>query len=240
MAIQAEQHSRGEQTKMLKVLVPAVAAAYLVGSIPFGIIIARAHGKDLRAIGSGNIGATNVSRALGRKWGYFCFGLDVLKGLIPMLAFKTAVAALPDMGTTASGPLFLASWLLVGIAAILGHVFPIYLGFKGGKGVATSFGVALGLWPYFTISALIALVVWVATVLIWRYVSLASICASVAFPIALLAGIVATPSWDAPNLWPLLIAAIAIPLLVIIRHRENIRRLIAGTESKIRQRHRHA
>jgi len=213
---------------------PAALAAYLVGAIPFGVLIARAHGKDLRAIGSGNIGATNVSRALGRKWGYICFGLDVLKGLLPMLAFGII---LPHVGTRDHSPVVLASWLLVGIAAILGHVFPVYLGFKGGKGVATSFGVALGLWPYFTICALIALAVWVAVLLIWRYVSLASLCAALMFPISLILGIVAIPDWHAANLWPLLIAATLIPLLVILRHRENIQRLLSGTESKIRQKH---
>jgi glycerol-3-phosphate acyltransferase PlsY len=127
-------------------------------------------------------------------------------------------------------------WLLVGIAAILGHVFPVYLRFKGGKGVATSFGVALGLWPYFTVCAIIALVVWIAVVLIWHYVSLASICAAVSFPIALVLGILAVPNWHSTNLWPLLIAAIVIPILVIVRHRENIHRLAAGTESRVRSR----
>jgi len=213
----------------------AVVGAYLLGSVPFGFIIARAHGKDLRAIGSGNIGATNVSRALGRKWGYTCFGLDVLKGLIPMLAFPAI--ALAYVGTTVPTPWFLALWLLVGIAAIVGHVFPVYLRFKGGKGVATSFGVALGLWPYFTISALIALAVWIAVVLTWRYISLASICAAVTFPVSLVLGILITPAWHAATLWPLLIAATLIPLLVILRHRQNIHRLLAGTESKIRPKH---
>jgi len=212
-----------------------VVGAYLLGSVPFGVIIARAHGKDLRAIGSGNIGATNVSRALGRKWGYTCFGLDVLKGLIPMLAFR--IIAPPYASTTLDAPSFLALWLLVGIAAIIGHIFPIYLGFKGGKGVATSFGVALGLWPYFTIGALIALAVWIAVVVTWRYISLASICAAVTFPVSLTLGILAAPAWRAATLWPLLIAATLIPLLVIVRHRENIHRLLSGTESKIRPRH---
>jgi glycerol-3-phosphate acyltransferase PlsY len=205
----------------------AAFAAYLVGSVPFAYLIARAHGKDLRAVGSGNIGATNLARALGRKWGYVCFVLDVLKGCLPMVAVR-AIADAP------AGPAVLALWLAVGIAAILGHVFPVYLGFKGGKGVATSFGVALGLWPYFTIPGLIALAVWVAVVLIWRYVSLASICGAVAFPVAILIGIIAVPAWTASALWPLLIAAVAIPTMVIIRHRENIKRLLAGTESKIR------
>jgi len=121
--------------------------AYLLGSIPFGPIIAVAHGKDLRSIGSGNIGATNVARALGRKWGYFCFLLDVLKGAIPMLA----VRVLTEVSEPTPG--LVSLWLVVGCAAILGHVFPIYIKFKGGKAVSTSFGVALGLWPYFTICA---------------------------------------------------------------------------------------
>jgi glycerol-3-phosphate acyltransferase PlsY len=220
---------------MYVVFIIAMVGAYLLGSVPFGVIIARAHGKDLRTIGSGNIGATNVSRALGRKWGYTCFGLDVLKGLIPMLAFR--VVALAYMGTAIDSPSFLALWLLVGIAAIVGHIFPVYLRFKGGKGVATSFGVALGLWPYFTISALIALAVWIAVVLTWRYISLASICAAVTFPVSLVLGILAIPAWHAATLWPLLIAATLIPLLVIVRHRQNIHRLLSGTESKIRQKH---
>jgi len=205
----------------------AIIAAYLLGSISFGLLIAKAHGKDLRSIGSGNIGATNVSRALGRKWAYFCFVLDVLKGLIPMLA--TMLIAKPDSVLT------LWLWLAVGCAAILGHIFPIYVKFKGGKGVATSFGVALGLWPYYTICVLFAAGVWVVFVLIWRYVSLASIAASVTFPLALITAIILTPDWELGGLWPVLITSIAIPVMVIIRHRENIKRLRAGTESKILQ-----
>lgn len=204
-----------------------IAVAYLLGSVPFAFLIARAHGKDLRTIGSGNIGATNLARALGRKWGYICFALDVLKGFIPMVALP-AIAGRPD------NPALLALWLAVGIAAILGHVYPVTLGFKGGKGVATSFGVTLGLWPYFTIPGLVALLVWVAVVRVWRYVSLASICGAVAFPLALLIGILIVPAWTASSLWPLMIAAIAIPTMVIVRHRENVKRLLAGTESKIR------
>jgi glycerol-3-phosphate acyltransferase PlsY len=205
----------------------AIIAAYLLGSIPFGLLIVKAHGKDLRSIGSGNIGATNVSRALGRKWAYVCFALDVLKGLTPMLA--TMLIANPDDVLT------LWLWLAIGCAAILGHIFPIYVKFKGGKGVATSFGVALGLWPYYTICVLFAAGVWVVVVLIWRYVSLASITASVTFPLVLIVAIILTPGWDFGNLWPVLITAVAIPVMVIVRHRENIKRLRTGTESKILQ-----
>lgn len=204
-----------------------IIGAYLLGSIPFGLVIARTYGKDLRGIGSGNIGATNLARALGRKWGYLCFCLDMLKGLVPMLAARVLLEVANPTPSSVS------LWLVVGCAAILGHVFPVYVKFKGGKGVATSFGVALGLWPYYTICAAIAIVVWAGVVLIWRYISLGSMAAAIAFPIALILAIVLIPSWDFINLWPLLIAAIAIPVMVIVRHRENIKRLVAGTESKV-------
>lgn len=216
---------------MYIIFAAAIIGAYLLGSIPFGLIIAKAHGKDLRSIGSGNIGATNVARALGRKWAYICFMLDMLKGLIPMLAMMLIVRRLSSLSQAEQ----ILLWLIAGIAAILGHMFPIYLKFKGGKGVATSLGVALGLWPYYTTCAFVALGVWVIVVLTWRYVSLASIVASIAFAATLLLIVLLTPGWDFINLWPLLIAAAAIPLLVIIRHRENIKRLLAGTESKILQ-----
>ena len=203
-----------------------IIGAYLLGSVPFGLIIAGAHGKDLRSIGSGNIGATNVSRALGKKWAYLCFCLDVLKGLVPMLVAAKFTSSPPGIAE-----LFL--WLAVGCAAILGHIFPLYVKFRGGKGIATSLGVALGLWPYYTICAAIAFVVWTAVVLLWRYVSLASIVASITFPVTLILAIALTPGWDFVSLWPLFITATAIPAMVIIRHRENIKRIIAGTESKV-------
>ena len=221
---------------MFGVFVPAVIVAYFVGAIPFGQIIAKLHGQDLRTIGSGNIGATNLARACGRRWGYTCFGLDVVKGLVPMVAAKSAALRLLEVESSAIGPGFLGLWLAVGIAAILGHIFPIYLKFKGGKGVSTSFGVGLGLWPYFTLGALVALLLWVALVLIWRYVSLASIGAATTFPGTLALAIAVKRDWDFANLWPLLIAATAIPILVTVLHLSNIKRLLAGTESKIRSR----
>lgn len=205
-----------------------IIGAYFLGSVPFGLIIAKAHGKDLRRIGSGNIGATNVSRALGRKWAYFCFGLDVLKGLLPTLAASRIIP-----GDASVAVVFL--WVGVGVAAVLGHIFPVYLKFKGGKGVATSFGVALGLWPYYTVCSGIAFVIWVVVVLIWRYISLASIIASLVFPISLVTAIMLNKNWELSQLWPLLTVAVAIAVMVIIRHRENIKRLIAGTENKVLQ-----
>lgn len=203
-----------------------IVSAYLLGSIPFGLILASAHGKDLRKIGSGNIGATNLSRALGKQWGYFCFVLDVSKGLLPTIIAGRIITTSPDMVR------FLL-WLLVGIASILGHIFPVYLKFKGGKGVATSFGVALGLWPYFTIPATFAVLSWIIVVLIWRYVSLASIIASMVFPVVFITLIAFINGWLFADLWPLIVAAIGIPVMVIIRHRQNIIRIMVGTETKI-------
>ncbi len=205
-----------------------IIGAYLLGSIPFGQIIAKAHGKDLRTIGSGNIGATNLARALGKKWAYLCFFLDVAKGFVPVFAATKLLSSPPALNE-----LVLA--LAVAMAAVLGHIFPIYLKFKGGKGVATSFGVALGLWPYYTVCSIIVFMIWVVVVVISRYVSLASIIASVFFPLTLITVIALVPDWHLADLWPLLAAATVMPLLVIIRHRENIKRLANGTESKIFQ-----
>lgn len=211
-------------------IIALILIAYLLGSVPFGLIIAKAHGKDLRSIGSGNIGATNVSRALGKKWAYVCFVLDVLKGFIPTF---TAIFFLDsDLA-----PIDFALWLCVGCAAVFGHIFPIYLNFKGGKGVATSLGIGLGLWPYYTIAGICAFIVWAISVLISRYVSLSSIIAGFVFLIALIASIAIIPEWKIANLWPLLIVAIIMPIMITIRHRENIKRLIAGTENKIGSKH---
>lgn len=205
-----------------------LTGSYLLGAVPFGLIIAAFHGIDLRKVGSGNIGANNLSRALGKKWAYVCFVLDLAKGLFPTLA---AGIWLGDI----SGTKGLLAQLAVGCAAVIGHIFPVYLKFKGGKGVSTSFGVAVGFWPYYTICAAVALAVWVIFVLIWRYVSLASLAGAVAFPAAFISAIAILPDWRFAELWPLFIVAVGIPVLVFIRHRENIKRLLAGTESKVFQ-----
>jgi glycerol-3-phosphate acyltransferase PlsY len=212
---------------MMELFVLLIVAAYLLGSVPFGVLIATAHGKDLRSIGSGNIGATNVARALGKKWAYVCFVLDCFKGLVPMLVAKLFVREL-----TAGA---LSLWLAVGCAAIIGHVFPVYLRFKGGKGVATSLGVVLGLYPYYTIPGIIALAIWVVVVLIWRYISLASIASAIAFPISLITLIAVLSDWRLVQLWPLIVAALVMVLLVVVRHAENIKRLLEGSESKVLQ-----
>ena len=129
----------------------------------------------------------------------------------------------------------LTLWLLVGCAAVLGHVFPVYLKFKGGKGVATSLGLVLGLWPYYTLCGATAFGVWIVLVAVSRYVSLASIIAAVCFPIFLSISIGLHKTWAFAQLWPLVVIAALMALLVVIRHRENIRRLRQGCESKVFQ-----
>ena len=205
-----------------------IIIAYFLGSIPFGLLIAKAHGKDLRAIGSGNIGATNTGRILGKKWGIICLVLDCLKGFLPTFLARTCVSAPP-----AAMELWL--WLGVGCATVIGHIFPIYLKFKGGKGVATSLGMVLGLFPYYTIAGLASFVIWIVLVLVWRYVSLASIVATTLFPVFLVAAIAINKEWSFGALWPLLIIALLMPMLVIIRHAENIKRLVEGSEMKVLQ-----
>ena len=213
---------------MIEPLVFLIAFAYLLGSVPFGVLIARAYGKDLRSIGSGNIGATNVARALGKRWAYVCFVLDCLKGLVPMLVAKLLIAEL-TLPT-------LSLWLAVGCAAVMGHVFTVYLKFKGGKGVATSLGMMLGLYPYYTIPGIVALVVWAVMVLIFRYISLASMVASIVFPISLIVSIAVFDEWSFAQLWPLIVVALVMGLLVVVRHAENIKRLLEGSEAKVLQR----
>ncbi len=199
-------------------------AAYALGSTPVGYLVARARGIDIRKVGSGNVGATNVARALGRKWGILCFLLDAAKGAIPVLALGWLIRS-----DRVPGLMDQAAWLAVGLGAILGHVFSFYLRFRGGKGVATSLGVVLGIWPYFTWAGLSAFAVWIVLVLIWRYVSLASLAAALAFvPLVILTNLAV---WT--KLWPLLVFAGAMALLIVVRHRSNIVRLLRGQENRI-------
>ncbi|MGD2175402.1 MAG: glycerol-3-phosphate 1-O-acyltransferase PlsY [Candidatus Brocadiaceae bacterium] len=196
-----------------------LAIAYLYGAVPFGFLAARLiKGVDIRTTGSGNIGATNAARVLGFRFFPFILLLDLSKGLLPTLA----AALLVPEGTWDPHPLAVGT----GLAAILGHVFPVYLGFKGGKGVATSTGVFLVLAPW---QVLIAAAVWGTMFALWRYVSLASISAAVALPAAV---------WlmhSDPLGEGLFLTGMATfgGLLVIYLHRANIGRLLAGTEDRI-------
>lgn len=188
-----------------------ILCAYLLGSIPTGLLLAKAFGGvDIRTTGSGNIGATNVYRTLGRKVGIMTLVGDCLKGLVPVLVANKL--GFPDAWVAA-----------VGLAAFLGHVYTVFLGFKGGKGVATALGVFLGLSP---LAVLAALAVFVIVLLKWRYVSLGSIVAAAAMPVFV--AVLDTR---------ILIVAVTaiISCIVIQKHRENIRRLQAGTESKFKE-----
>lgn len=215
------------------IVASSLIIAYLLGSVPFGLLIARTQKIDLRKHGSGNIGATNVTRTLGKKWGGLCFALDVLKGTLPTLLFTLlAKAHLIEGGMGEKA--FMWIWLAVGFSTVLGHIFPVYIGFKGGKGVATSFGVGLGLWPYMTACAVGAFITWAIIVRLTRTVSLASIIAAVLFPLYLGLAIALLPGWQFQTLWPLLLIGLLIAVTVIVRHKENIQRLLAGTENKTR------
>ncbi len=217
-------------TSMMAVLM-AGAAAYLIGSVPFGMLIARSKGVDIRTVGSGNIGAANVGRALGRNWGILVFLLDVTKGLVPtLLAGRFLPAALAHEAWDVWA--LCAVWLCVGLCTVLGHNYPVFLGFRGGKGVATSFGVALGVYPDLTVPALIGLGCWVLIVALTRISSLGSLVGAIQFPISyyLLTG---RASGAMEERWPMLAFASLVAASVVIRHRANIRRLISGTEARL-------
>ena len=154
----------------------AIAIAYLVGSIPVGLLMARSRGINLREIGSGNIGATNTMRALGKRLGLLCFAIDAAKGAAP-----TAIAAalLIEQPMTAGDAW---RWLAVAAAAITGHMFPVWLRFRGGKGVATGLGALLGMWPALTIPAVLAVLLWIVSLRLTRYVGASSCVAAAAIP----------------------------------------------------------
>lgn len=199
---------------------------YIAGSIPFSLLIGKAKGVDIRKHGSGNVGATNVGRVLGKPYGIGCFVLDVCKGAIPV-----AIAGQFIEHGHVTGQW---QWLAVAAAAVMGHVFPVWLKFKGGKGVATGFGVLLGFWPTLTLPALATIVTWIICVVIWRYISLASIIGAILLPIYFV--IIAKMRGELiADLMPFFIVSSLLSLLVILRHLSNIKRLFAGTESKVLQ-----
>lgn len=207
-----------------------VLLGYLAGSIPFGLLVGRLKGVDIRTQGSGNIGATNAGRVLGKPYGVLVFLLDLLKGLLPVLL----AGALLRNRLAGSGPAEAhLLWVLVAAACIAGHMFPVFLGFRGGKGVATSLGALLGIFPYFTWPGLAAFGVWVVITFATRYVSAGSVAAAAAFPI-IFALWAACGGWGgADRLWPLYGFAVLLASLVIYRHRGNLYRLLQGTEPKI-------
>jgi glycerol-3-phosphate acyltransferase PlsY len=208
-----------------------IVVAYLVGSIPFGLLVGLARGVDIRKSGSGNIGATNLGRVLGRRYFWLAFFLDLLKGMLPMLAASWVVYRLPF---NQRNSLVYTMWIAVGAAGVIGHIASVFLKFKGGKGVATSAGVTLGMVPYLAVPMLAAISIYVIVLLLTRYVSLASIIGVGTFPIffVLIGTAAGWPVFGAQL--PLLLFSTAIAALVVVRHRANIARLRAGTETKIK------
>jgi glycerol-3-phosphate acyltransferase PlsY len=181
--------------------------AYLLGSIPTGFLLGSFSGIDIRKAGSGNVGATNVARVVGKKQGVITLLVDVAKGFIPVL-----IASRLGFDLTVTG--------LVALAALVGHLYPVFLKFQGGKGVAIALGIFLAVAP---LASLALVVVFAVVMLAWRWVSLASMAAAGAAPLVLL--IFSYPS-------PLVVLGLMIALLIIFRHQENIRRLRSGAEPK--------
>lgn len=186
-----------------------VALGYLAGTIPSGVLLARTAGIDVRRVGSGNIGATNVARTAGLRLGLLTLVADAAKGVVPVVAARILVG----------GDAFPAG---TGLAAFLGHLFPPTLGFAGGKGVATALGVSLALYPLATLPTIGA---FAATVAVTGWVSLGSMVAALLTPVAMLIlGGYATPA---------IIVAIAMAALIVVRHRDNVARILAGHEPKV-------
>ena len=186
-----------------------VLTAFFLGSLPFGHWLALVRGVDLRRQGSGNTGATNVGRVLGKKWGIFVFVLDLGKGWIAV-ALAQRIGNLPE------------TWsVTVGVFAVLGHVFSPWLGFRGGKGVATSAGILIGLAPWVALGVAL---IWFLTFQMSRTVSVASLCAATAFPLFVF--------WLMPEQKVFQWISIGMTVLVWFRHRDNLKRLFQGKENR--------
>ncbi len=213
--------------QQLLILIPI---AYILGSVPFGLIVGLAKGVDPRKAGSGNIGATNLGRLLGGRFFAIVFTLDFLKGLLPTLGASWVVHR-PGGGER--GSLIYLLWLAVGFGAIAGHMFSLFLKFKGGKGVATSTGVMLGVFPDYTLAALAVIAVFGVCFRVTRIVSLSSMTAAVAFPILYVVISLLRGQAVLGERWPLLAFCVIVALMVIWKHRGNIARLRAGTEPRM-------
>jgi glycerol-3-phosphate acyltransferase PlsY len=195
----------------------ALVAGYVIGGIPFGLIIGWMKGVDIRKVGSGNIGATNLGRALGKRWGIVCLVLDIAKGLLPVLFVAPAIAnALLGAGE-------LIASAAMGVGTILGHVFCPYLGFRGGKGVATTIGAFGALLHWWILLPLVGYIVVRKTS---GFVSAGSITLAILLP----AAAALKHRSDLSTAWPVVALAAATGVLVLIRHASNIKRLVSGEE----------
>jgi glycerol-3-phosphate acyltransferase PlsY len=198
---------------MWTVIIIVLTGAYLLGSIPFGVIISRAVIRlDITKTGSGNIGATNVAREVGFKWGVITLVADALKGFIPVALARYIFESGTETAEALEG--------IVGIVALLGHQFPLYNRFRGGKGIATGLGIFLALSP---ISCLFSAIIFVVVVMLWGYVSLGSIVAALTVPLWL---------YMSGHSTVLILLSLAMAALITFRHRGNIQRLLRGNERK--------
>ena len=187
-----------------------ILGAYLIGSIPFGFLIGKLRGVDVRTVGSKNIGATNVYRTVGHAWGFLAFFCDFLKGFLPAFFAMRFVSSVD-----ANLPVY------VGLACVIGHTLTVFMKFRGGKGVATAFGMMVALA---TCPALLAFAVFVVAVWLSHYISLGSILAAAALGVLV---------WFFPCLLAVRIIAVLVAVFVIIKHKSNIQRLVKGCENKI-------
>ena len=208
----------------------AVVLSYLAGSIPFGVLIAKTKGVNIREHGSNNIGATNVGRVLGKKYGVICFCLDVLKGAVPVAIVgcmaKLFGQPIEEMPTNA-----MLLWICIALAALLGHMYSPWLKFGGGKGVATTFGGMVVMWPLLTFPVLIAMLAWLITCAISKIVSLASLAAALALFCVAVTLVLLDSTIE--HAWPLAAVTGLIALMVLWKHRSNIVRILRGEEPKV-------
>jgi glycerol-3-phosphate acyltransferase PlsY len=186
-----------------------LAIGYFAGAVPFGFLIGKSRGVDVRTVGSKNIGATNVYRTVGKKWGLLAFLCDFLKGLLPTLAAAKYAGCGGDLPVA------------TGLACVIGHTLTVFMKFKGGKGVATAFGMMVALIPYLALSAL---AVFIVTVWISHYISLGS---------CLAAAVLGAAVWFGASPMSLKVIVTLIAVFVIVKHKSNIKRLIDGCENKI-------
>ncbi len=212
-------------TGTILIIIAVALVSYLIGAIPWGYLIGKRNGVDIRTLGSKNIGATNVTRVIGKWSGKLCFALDFLKGFIPVLV----VTILCKKGIIDDS--YHIMQMAAALSAVMGHMFPVYLWFRGGKGMSTTAGALLALAPY---SFAIAGIVWVAVYLLSRYVSLASITAAAVMPIC-----ATLITWLKPELYyhsPYVLGFLYfLSVMAILKHSSNIKRLLNGTENKFKK-----
>jgi len=231
--------------------IACIVGAYVIGSIPFGVIIGRARGVNILRKGSMNPGATNVARLLGRPLGAVCLILDMIKGAAPVLAAgsifglldRPPASADPEVAVLTQPEMWL--WLAVACAAVAGHMCSPFLAFRGGKGVATGFGAMVAMWPVLTFPALAAIVVWYGVLRFTRYVSVASILAAVSLPLGYAVSVLPRDPAVLPDpwsdsleqvlaAWPPLAVTALMAAVVLYKHRGNITRMRRGEEPKVR------